>query len=287
MKNLTILSLLLLHSFISWTQEAYLDSVLNEVMYYDESELLYMELDSDKTYHFIYANSTYNSQSFYAGREVANPQYYLSGQVSYFNTKGFFMGFGTSSGTWFSANNDANYNNSIMVGYGRALKKHRWLRYNINYSRYFGINDGFDFSMSYSNNLHFGVSAKNKWLGTRTGLNYLFGKDSKATINWDIYSDITLINMSTFNNIKLEPELSFFYDSEEVEQTTSDNNGAITYSNKFGWMNTEICLPLTMTINNFDIELGYTINLPRSLDPNYSYKNTSFFTISAGYIFEL
>ncbi|WP_430815622.1 hypothetical protein [Carboxylicivirga sp. RSCT41] len=278
---------MLLCSLTAWSQDTYLDSVLNEAMYYDESELLYMELNSDKTYHFIYTNSTYNSQSFYAGREVADPQYYLSGQVSYFNTRGFFMGFGTSSGTWFSTNNDANYNNSLMIGFGRSLKKHRWLRYNINYSRYFGINDGFDFSGSYSNNLHIGISARNKWIGTRTGLNYLFGKNTKATFSWDIYSAITLVNMSAFNHIKLEPELSFFYDSEEVEETPSGINGTVVYNTEFGWMNTEISLPLIMTINNFDIELGYTINLPRSLDPAYSYDNTSFFTVSLGYIFEL
>ncbi|MCU4177806.1 hypothetical protein [Carboxylicivirga sp. N1Y90] len=285
MKFIIIITLSLFSFTIVCSQESYVDSVLNEEMYYDESDVFYMEFDSNKTFHFMYANGSYNNKSFYAGREVMNPQYFLSGQVSYFNSKGFFMGLATSSGTWFSTNNDANYNNSLTLGYGKALKKHKWFRYNASYSRYFSFNNGFDFSSTYSNNLHLGVGAKHKWFGTRVGLNYLFGEASKATFSWDIYSSITLLKMSTFNNIKVEPEVSFFYDSELVEQINTDNS--LSYTNEFGWMNTELTLPLQININDFDIELGYTINLPRSLDPNYTYNTTSFFSLSIGYIFEL
>ncbi len=267
------------------SQESYVDSVLHELMYYDEEELLYMEVAADKAFHFVYANSSYSNRTYYAGREVGDPQYYLSGQVSYFNSYGFFMGLGTSSGTWFSANNNANYNNAFMLGYGKALKKLNWLRYNLTYSRYFGFNNGFDFSSTYSNNLHWGMSTKFNWFGCRAGLNYLFGSDSKLTLNWEVYSSFTLIDWGRFNRLKLEPELSFFYDSEEVEHT--GNNGELSYHSAFGWMNTELCIPLILNIRNFDVELSYVFNRPRSLDPAYEYDPSSLFNLSVGYIFEL
>ena len=267
------------------SQVSYIDSVLNEVMYYDD-EFLYTELEAANTFHFMYVNSTYNNKTYYAGREVANPMYYLSGQVSYFNSKGFFVGFGTSSGTWFSTNDDAHYNNALVVGYGKSLKKVKWLRYNISYSRFFGINQGLNFSSTYSNNAHFGFGTKFKWIGSRAGVNILFGKATKATFSWDLYTNITIAKMSAFKSIKLEPELSFFYDSEEVEQV-SDINQQTSYANKFGWMNTELNLPITFNLNDFDVELAYTINLPRSLDLNYSYDTTNLFTISVGYIISL
>ena len=286
MKRSIAFLIILINGLTVNSQESYIDSVLSEVMFYDDNELLYMDIEEDKTYHFIYANATYSNKTFYAGREVANPQYYLASQVSYFNSNGFFMGLGISSGTWFASNGDASYNNAIILGYGKALNKHKWLRYNLSYSRFFGISEGLDFSSTYANNAHLGIGLKHKWFGARAGLNFLFGSASKATFSWNIYSQLTLWNLGQFNNIKLEPQLSFFYDSEEV-MADNQNWDEINYNNEFGWMNTELNLPLIINLNDFDIELAYTINLPRSLDPNYAYDTTSFFTISVGYIFEL
>lgn len=267
------------------SQESYIDSVLNEVMYYDEDELISMELEVNKAYHFLYVNTSYSSETFYAGREIGDPQYFLAGQVSYFNSHGFFAGLGTSSGTWFSTNEDTNYNNAIMLGYGKALKKQKWFRYNISYSRYLGINDGFDFSSTYSNNLHVGISPRVKWFGARAGLNYLFGRASKATFTWDMYASITLVDFGSFNNIKFVPQISFFYDSEDVLDINEMDE--IIYNSAFGWMNTELNFPLMINVGNFDFEVAYTYNLPRSLDPIYEYDNTSLFSFSIGYIFEL
>ncbi|WP_282035524.1 hypothetical protein [Saccharicrinis aurantiacus] len=267
------------------SQETYVDSVLNEVMYYDEDEVINMDLKLDKAYHFLYVNTSYSNKTFYAGREIGDPQYFLAGQISYFNSKGFFAGLGTSSGTWFSTNGEANYNNALMLGYGKALKKQKWFRYNVSYSRYFGINDGFDFSSTYSNNLQTGITARFNWFGTRASLNYLFGSASKATFNWDAYISITIVDFGSFNNLKFVPEVSFFYDSEDVVYITDSDE--LTYNSEFGWMNTELTFPIMLNINNFDFELAYTYNVPRSLDPIYEYENTSFFSFSIGYIFEL
>ncbi|MCT4590045.1 MAG: hypothetical protein N4A71_19625 [Carboxylicivirga sp.] len=285
MKSLLILCLLAWPFVFCNSQSSYLDSVLNEAMYYDD-DLLYMELDASNTFHFMYFNSSYNNKTFYAGREVANPQYYLSGQVSYFNSKGFFVGFGTSSGTWFSSDDNANYNNALVLGLAKSIKKIKWMRYNVSYSRYFGINKGLDFSSAYSNNLHLGLGARYKSLGIRSGFNLLFGSEAKATFSWDVYATINVALLKQGGSIKLVPELSFFYDSEEVEQNLEFKQQQ-NYSTKFGLLNTEISLPLMINLKDFDIEMGYTLNLPRSLDPNYSFDANGFFTISLGYIFSL
>lgn len=284
MKVIIIFVLIISYSKV-WSQQSYVDSVLNEFMYYDDEAIFYMELNNNKKFHFMYVNSTYNNKSLYAGREVGNPQYYLSGQVSYFNSNGLFLGLATSSGTWFSTNDNANYNNSFTVGYGKSLKNHSWFRYNASYSRYFGFNNGFDFSSTYSNNLHFGIGTRHKLLGTRAGLNYLFGDESKSTFSLDIFSPLTLVKTKAFFEIGFEPEVSFFFDSEMVENIDSNQN--LEYTSKFGWMNTELILPMQINMKNLDIELGYTINFPRSLDPAYTYANTHLFTLSLGYIFDI
>jgi len=50
-------------------------------------------------------------------------------------------------------------------------------------------------------------------------------------------------------------------------------------------MNTQLYLPLEISIGDLDIELGYTYNLNRSLDTDYTYDNTSVFSVSLGYFF--
>ncbi|WP_068475185.1 hypothetical protein [Saccharicrinis aurantiacus] len=285
MKSLltVILSVYLLSPLIA--QESYIDSVLNEVMYYDDNELINVNIEVDKAYHFLYVNTSYSNKTYYAGREIGDPQYFLAAQISYFNSHGFFAGLGTSSGTLFSTSGNANYNNAIMVGYGKALKKNKWFRYNMSYSRYIAISNDIDYSSTYNNNLHMGATTRFKWFGARASLNYLFGGASKATLNWDVYASIRIADFGSFNNLQFVPEISFFYDSEDVVYATESEE--FTYNSEFGWMNTEITFPLMLNINNFDLEIAYTYNLPRSLDPIYEYNNTSLFSFSIGYIFDM
>jgi len=94
--------------------------------------------------------------------------------------------------------------------------------------------------------------------------------------------------------IDISPELSFYFGSETVEyemysyladrfQQTIVSD--YIYKDEFGLMNTQLYLPLEISIGDLDIELGYTYNLNRSLDADYTYDNTSVFSVSLGYFF--
>jgi hypothetical protein len=55
----------------------------------------------------------------------------------------------------------------------------------------------------------------------------------------------------------------------------------------FDLLNTQINLPFSVTSNSWDVELGYTINLPNAIVYEQDLKNTGFFSFSIGYMFDL
>jgi hypothetical protein len=55
----------------------------------------------------------------------------------------------------------------------------------------------------------------------------------------------------------------------------------------FDLLNTQINIPLNLTTNSWDFEVGYNLNLPNSLINENSLKTTGFFNLSVGYMFDL
>ncbi|MDG1227732.1 MAG: hypothetical protein P8P15_07140, partial [Polaribacter sp.] len=55
----------------------------------------------------------------------------------------------------------------------------------------------------------------------------------------------------------------------------------------FGLLNTQVNLPLSLSLKSWDFELGYNLNIPNSLKQEDAYKTTSYFHLSLGYLFDL
>jgi hypothetical protein len=99
------------------------------------------------------------------------------------------------------------------------------------------------------------------------------------------------------NKLEFEPEVSLFFGSEDVIDVKIGRvigplgrpRPTVNYftTTQFGLMNTEFQFPLTLSLGDFDFELGYNINIPHSLDPDYSYKVTGYVNFSVGYILDL
>lgn len=89
----------------------------------------------------------------------------------------------------------------------------------------------------------------------------------------------------------LDPELSFFLGSESVELdqmgSQSGQQGTqteITTENKYSLLNTRFYLPVCLYIGDFDLELGYSLNIPSTQDENMDYPLSSYFSFSIGYL---
>ena len=54
-----------------------------------------------------------------------------------------------------------------------------------------------------------------------------------------------------------------------------------------GLLNSQISIPITINYKNIDFQVSYRYNLPRSLDPLYTYENSSQINVSLGYLINL
>ena len=54
----------------------------------------------------------------------------------------------------------------------------------------------------------------------------------------------------------------------------------------FYFINTQINIPLSVSLKSWDFELGYNLNIPNSLVHEDPLKTTSYFNLSVGYLFD-
>ena len=108
LKKFFICLIILLGSIPARSQNNELDSILDAILFEDE-ELVKL-LTSKPKYHFLYWRTNYNNKTYYAGREIGDKQYNLSGQMYYFNYFGFYLG---AAGAWYSQL-DPHYNSTIV-----------------------------------------------------------------------------------------------------------------------------------------------------------------------------
>lgn len=290
MKSRIILILLLMCGISVLSQADRLDSLLDEVLGKDLEMMTYP--DSFSTFMFLYGGVNYDSKTFYAGREIGDDMYSMNGYMYFFHSKGFYIG---TSGLWYSQF-DPGYSATIATaGFYKSLVKIKNLSIRASYSRYFYYQPDPEFEYSYTNSLNAGLSLKYRWIGGRISSGFLFGKDVGMNVKPVLFSQITLARFGTYDNIQIEPELSFLIASEAVEYETagnpdsnlSDSQTKTATENKYGLLNTQFYLPVCLFFRDFDLELGYTVNFPVSQDQSITYPVSSFFSVSFGYVLSL
>lgn len=273
----------LYNSVKATSQENQLDSLIDTFL--NEDDDLYSLFNEDKVYHFVYINTEFNNKAFYSGREIGLDQHNVSGQISYFNSKGLYAGI---SGAWYSQL-DPKYGTTVVsIGYSKSLKKYKNLSLRSFYSKYIYNYGDQEYEPDYKSSLRVGTTLKNSKVGSRLDLSFFMGNEFATNLTWNIYSKVKLYQFGRFNKIQFVPQFTIFLGEEDVEYEMQ-LRGAISQiftENKFGFMNAQFNLPIRVSYNNFDAELGYTYNIPNSLDPEYEYENTSSLSISIGYILD-
>jgi len=289
MKKIVIPIIILISGLSAWSQTDRLDSLLND-MVWGNKELMRL-LDPPSSYCYMYGGVAGENKTMYAGRELEDNMVAMNGNLYFFHSKGFFLG---ASGSWYGEPGDGYSNTIASAGINTPLNAKKSLNFRASYSRYFYANSDSAGENPFTNNVGAGISLRNKWIGGRLSLNLLFGQDFGMNVTPALFSRLPVVRFGKYNKIQLEPEISFFIGSESVELEKVGGTGGqqgsqttIETEDAYGLLNTQFYIPVCIYIGNFDIELGYSINIPSTQDDYIDYPASSYFSFSIGYLLPL
>ena len=267
-------------------EEDEIDLLLDE-LFFNDQQLIDDILNSFNTYNFIYTTVSFNSNTFFSGRDSGVDQFNLVPQISYYSSSGFNVSVSGIYYETFSPNWDFT---NVSVGYFNTIGKDKLFTYNAGYTRFFYENDWNTFTNSLD--LSVGLRTKKRNLGTKLGVSYLFGKDDQSfQVSSRTYAYLTLAKQKKFA-LKFRPQISFLIAQQTIALEQLLNQGGETtsefiYNDIFDLLNTQINLPLTLNTKSWDFELGYNINFPSALESEPKLDTTGYFNLSIGYLIDL
>ena len=283
MKKVAVQLLFLLCGLPLFSQYDRIDSLLIDV--FGNEKIIGSLYGRTGSGSYLYTGLVCDSKTFDAGRELGDDMYTVNGSIFWLNSGGFYAG---ASGSWYS-DLEPGYNSTIVTaGIRKPLNRKKNLNFRIAYSRFF-FNVSDTTEIIFKNNVGTGLSLSNSWIGGRISFNALFGKEFGMNLSSDIFANITLARFGSSGKLFLAPEISLFLGSESTEYESGgsiidDGSTDIYTSDKYGLLNTQVTLPLCIYAGNFDIELGYSINIPTTQEKDITYPTTSFFSFTIGYL---
>lgn len=289
MKKYLILLLWLSGLTFAYSQEPVREKEINDLI--DE---LFMEDDvindltaSLKNSQFLYVSATYNSDTYFSGRDIDIDQYNIIPQITYAHSNGIFA---SLSGIYYSEFVPKWDVTTATVGFGKNIGEKKLFKYSVSYSKYFFAND---IDNLYTNTLNAGLGIRNKkrTLGTQITGSYLFGEDQSFEIASRSFVDFNLLKTKK-TSLKFKPQLNIIAGKQTIELARIYNQDGqlvteYTENDVFDLINTQINLPLLFSTNSFDFEAGYNINFPNAIGDESNLKNTGFFSFSIGYLIDL
>ena len=262
-----------------------LDLILDD-LFFNDQQFIDDLLDSFNTYNFLYTNISFNSNTYFSGRDSGVNQFNLVPQLSYYSSFGLYA---SISGLYYETF-DPNWDfTNVSVGYYNTLDKKELINYNIGYTRYF-YSDGWD-TFTNSIDLSIGIRNKTKTLGTKLASSYLFGKEQSLQLVSRSFVSLTLAKHKNYI-VKFRPQLSFIIAQQTIALAQLDNAETSSiieyeYDAIFDLLNTQINLPISLATKSWDFELGYTINFPSAVGTETDLKTTGFLNLSIGYLIDL
>ena len=144
-------------SFCSYAQEENLDDIdglIDELFFYDQ-QFLDELIEGGLTYNFLYTSVSYNTNTFFSGRDSGTDKLNIIPQVSYYHTSGFNA---SISGIYYQNFAPAWDFTSVSVGYFNTIGKQKNFNYNLGYTHFF-YSDDFD---DFTNSIDLSVGIRNK-----------------------------------------------------------------------------------------------------------------------------
>ena len=290
-KQIQVLGLLLFSiatSFCSYAQEDNLEDIdgLIDELFFNDQQFLDEIIEGDFSYNFLYTSISYNSNTFFSGRDSGTDQFSVIPQISYYHSSGFNA---SISGIYYQEFAPAWDFTSVYLGYFNAIGKQKNINYNIGYTRFFYSDNFDDFTNSIDVNI--GVRNKKRSLGTTLAASYLFGTDNSFQLVSNSFFNINLTRTTNLA-LRFRPNISFVianqtYTFNTIVRTLTGPQ-ILTFSQQvFDLLNTQVSLPFSLSTNSWDFEIGYHVNLPNAVANETDLANTNFFSFSIGYLLDL
>jgi len=289
MKNYLVLLLWLSGLFFAQAQELTKEKEINDLIeeFFMEDEVINELTASLKNSQFLYVSATYNSDTYFSGRDIGIDQYNITSQITYAHSNGIFA---SLSGIYYSEFVPKWDVTTATLGFAKNIGEKKLFKYSASYSRYFYGND---IDNIYTNTLNAGLGVRNKkrTIGTQLSGSYLFGEEQSFEIASRSFVDINLLKTKK-TRLKFKPQLNIIAGKQTIELAriyNQDGQMLTEYKENdvFDLINTQINLPLQFSTNSFDFEAGYNINFPNALGDESNLKNTGFFNFSIGYLIDL
>lgn len=277
-----------------------IDSLLS-VLESNQDDEKWMDILSGKAnYHLLYFQMAYESNSYFAGRDIGLEQPNLTAQASY-SYKQFSV---SAAAIVYPQLYPPLQATALSVNYRIPLKFP--VNFDINYGRYFFKSENDTLSSIYPNGFGLGLSHHAKFWGVSTDMSLLTGSEGLVPqIDASVYGAFKVFSWKKTNYISVRPELEFYFGSETTARARvprglakvtgpgggqgkgggSGSGQEIVYSTAFGLLNTAINIHLLATLGDFDIAASIQNNRSRSIDAKIAYKPTSMVSVTAGYAF--
>ena len=275
-------------SFCSYAQEENLDDIdgLIDELFFNDQQFLDELIEGGLTYNFLYTSVSYNTNTFFSGRDSGTDQFNIIPQVSYYHSSGFNA---SISGIYYQNFAPAWDFTSVSVGYFNTIGKQKNFNYNLGYTHFFYSDDFDDFTNSID--LSFGFRNKKRTIGTTLATSYLFGTDTSLQL---VSNSFLNINFKRTSNLALRfrPNISFIiadqtYTFNSIIRSPLGPRIVTVVQEVFDLLNTQLSFPLSLSTKSWDFEIGYHLNLPNAVSNESNLSNTNFFSFSVGYLLDL
>ena len=288
MRLLGLLLVSIATSFCSYGQEKNDESIdaLIDELFFNDQQFIDEVLETNFSYNFLYTSLSYNSNTFFSGRDSGIDQFNVIPQISYYHSSGFNA---SISGIYYQNFAPSWDFTSVSVGYFNSIGKSRNIIYNFGYTKYFYSDDFDDFTNSIDVSL--GIRNKKRTLGTTLSGSYIFGTDNSYQLVSNSFVSFNLYRTTNFA-LRFRPTISFVVANQTFGKYTLriiNGRRVFVYSSTevFDLLNTQLGFPISFSKKSWDVEIGYYMNLPNAVADESNLKNTSFLGLSVGYLFDL
>ena len=288
---------MLLLSSIAFAQD--LDSLISVLESNKENDEWMDILSGKKNIHMLYFQLAYESDSYFAGRDVGLDQPNFVAQLTY-NYKQFTIAAAAIAYPMLYPLIQAT---ALSANFRLPIKFP--VNIDINYGRYFFNSDNDTLSSIYPNGFGLGVSRHADFWGASTDLALLTGTEGVTPqIEATLYGKFDLFDWNDKNRISVKPEIGIYFGSETSAYArrprpfakdtgprdgsgpgNGGDQGGIIYDTAFGLMNIAVNIDLLATLGDFDISVTIQNNRPRSVNTEIVYIPTTMIGVNAGYAF--
>ncbi len=302
------LTILLLFCGLAFSQS--IDSLLTIIESHQNDEEWLKLLSGEKNYHIVYFQAEYETNSYFAGRDIGLDCANVIAQTAY-SYKNISMG---AAAIFYENLHPTLQTAAVSIDYQLPLNLP--ININVGYDRYFVFGETDTIASKYPNSINVSLAYQTHFWKAELPISLIVGSDGiLPQIAPSIYGKFELYKWKKTNSISIKPEINFHLATEETALSITpghrprpnlgkpnalaqENSGngqgqgpgqgsrpEAQYLKTFGLMNTQINLELIAELKDFEIGLSYQYNRPKSMDPQINYSATSLLAISMGYVF--